>query len=158
MNTTGVSVTPTDDGLNWLLDDFVGRVVGVNAALLISRDGLQMAYSRMTRNQADKAAALMSGLHSLARNVGGIFGARRDGFRQLIVEDAGVVAFVVSAEHPRYSGERLVGSILAVLADPTAEDGLVAHEMSELVGSLADHLATRTRGGTGPGAGSGEGR
>jgi hypothetical protein len=54
--------------------------------------------------------------------------------------------FVVSADHERHGGRGLVGTVLGVLASPDADPGVIGHEMSLLVGSVADHLATRTRG------------
>ncbi|MFA1538045.1 roadblock/LC7 domain-containing protein [Actinomadura monticuli] len=150
-----VTSTPADDGLSWLLDEFVGRVIGVTAALLVSRDGLKMAAARLADDQADKAAAWVASLHSLARSAGAISGVTASGFRQAVIEDDGVLVFVVSAGYERHGGAGLVGSVLGILASPDADPGVIGHEMGLLVGSVADHLATRTRGGAHLGAGGG---
>lgn len=146
MTPISATSTPTDEGLSWLLDEFVGRVIGVTAGLLVSRDGLKMAAARLADDQADKAAAWLASLHSLARSAGAISGIKASGFRQAVIEDDGVLVFVVSADHERHGGRGLVGTVLGVLASPDADPGVIGHEMSLLVGSVADHLATRTRG------------
>ncbi|GAA1801635.1 roadblock/LC7 domain-containing protein [Actinomadura chokoriensis] len=138
--------TPADEGLSWLLDEFVGRVIGVTAALLVSRDGLKTAAARLADDQADKAAAWVASLHSLARSAGAISGLKTSGFRQAVIEDDGVLVFVVSADYERHGGTGLVGSVLGVLARPDSDPGVIGHEIGLLVGSVADHLATRPRG------------
>ena len=143
------SSVPVDEPLGWLLSKFVERVTGVNGALLVSRDGLKMAAAGLGPDQADKAAAWTAGLHSLARSAGSISGSASGGFRQAIVEDDGVLVFVMSADHAvgEQAGDRtaLVGSVLGVLASPGADPNTVGFEMSLLVKSVADHLVTATR-------------
>lgn len=138
------------EGLSWLLEEFTGRVTGVTGAVLVSRDGLKMAMSGLGRDEADRAAAWMSSLHSLARSAGTLIGAPDDGFRQAIIEDGNVLVFVVSADHAATAGTageaELVGSVLGVLAEPDADPGVVGYEMSLLVKSVAEHLVTETRG------------
>ncbi|MFG2245815.1 roadblock/LC7 domain-containing protein [Spirillospora sp. NPDC048823] len=145
------TVAPVDDGLGWLLTRFVERVAGVSGALLVSRDGLKMAVSGLDIDQADKAAAWMASLHSLARSAGPISGSASGGFRQAVVEDDGVLVFVMSADHAvaGQTSDRigLVGSVLGVLAHPDADPNTVGFEMGLLVKSVADHLVTATRSG-----------
>jgi predicted regulator of Ras-like GTPase activity (Roadblock/LC7/MglB family) len=150
---------PADETLSWLLDKFVERVTGVASALLVSRDGLKMATAGLATDQADKAAAWVSSVHSLARSAGSISGAASGGFRQAVIEDDGVLVFVTSADHAaagpaagpaagRAGAEAgLVGSVLCVLAQPGADPNTIGFEMGLLVNSVADHLLTTTRGG-----------
>jgi predicted regulator of Ras-like GTPase activity (Roadblock/LC7/MglB family) len=146
-----------DDGLSWLLTKFVERVTGVSGALLVSRDGLKMAVSGLQIDQADRAAAWMASLHSLARSAGSISGSGYGGFRQAIVEDDGVLVFVMSADHAvaEQTGDRtgLVGSVLGVLASPGADPNTVGFEMSLLIKSVADHMVTAIRNGERPDGG-----
>ena len=148
---TPTSSVPIDERLGWLLSKFVERVTGVNGALLVSRDGLKMAVSGLGTDQADKAAAWTASLHSLARSAGSVSGSASGRFRQAIVEDDGVLVFVMSADHAiaGQAGDRtaLVGSVLGVLASPGADPNTVGFEMSLLVKSVADHLVTATRNG-----------
>ncbi len=140
---------PIDDRLSWLLNKFVEQVTGVTGALLVSRDGLKMAVSGLGTDQADKAAAWVASLHSLARSAGTISGSASGGFRQAIVEDDGVLVFVMSADHAAAghptAGRGLVGTVLGVLARPGADPNTVGFEMGLLVKSVADHLVTATR-------------
>ncbi|WP_433476506.1 roadblock/LC7 domain-containing protein [Spirillospora sp. CA-142024] len=146
------TAVPADETLSWLLDKFVQKVTGVTGALLVSRDGLKMAVSGLGTDQADKAAAWVSSLHSLARSAGSISGSPSGGFRQAIIEDAGVLVFVTSADHAAArqtetrAESRLVGSVLGVLAQPGADPDTIGFEMGLLVKSVADHLLTSTRG------------
>lgn len=142
---------PADERLSSLLDRFVERVTGVASALLVSRDGLKMAAAGLGTDQADKAAAWVSSVHSLARSAGSISGAASGGFRQAVIEDAGVLVFVTSADYAAagraQAGAGLVGSVLCVLAQPGADPNTIGFEMGLLVNSVADHLLTATRGG-----------
>lgn len=142
---------PTGDALSWLLQEFTGRVAGVTGALLVSRDGLKMAVSGLATAGADRAAAWMSSLHSLARSAATLVDAQDGGFRQVIIEDAGVLVFVVSADFATTTGSGaepdLVGCVLGVLAEPDADPGVVGYEITLLVKSVAEHLTTRVRDG-----------
>lgn len=142
---------PADETLSWLLDKFVDRVAGVTSALLVSRDGLKMAAAGLGTDQADKAAAWVSSVHSLARSAGSITGSVPGGFRQAIIEDDSVLLFVTSADHAAAgqtgAGSGLVGTVLCVLAQPGADPDTIGFEMGLLVKSVADHLLTATRGG-----------
>jgi predicted regulator of Ras-like GTPase activity (Roadblock/LC7/MglB family) len=147
----------TDQGLTWLLREFTGRVAGVTCALLVSRDGLAKAVSGLDDDRADRAAAWVSSLHSLARSAATVAGAQDGGFRQVVIEDAGVLVFVVSADHAATtetgSESGLVGCVLGVLAEPDADLGVVGHEITLLVNSVGEHLTTPTRGGRNTGEG-----
>ncbi len=144
----------TADGLDWLLQEFTGRVAGVTHAVLVSRDGLKMAVAGLDTAEADRAAAWMSSLHSLARSAGTLIGAPDGGFRQVVIEDAGFLVFVVSADFAAAArpslksgaGSGLVGCVLGVLAEPGADVGVVGYEIALLVKSVTEQLTTPTRG------------
>jgi predicted regulator of Ras-like GTPase activity (Roadblock/LC7/MglB family) len=121
--------------LDWLLDDLVDRVVYISKAVILSRDGLTIAASaRLSKEDADHLSAAAAGFQSLARGVGRHFGGGPA--RQIIVEMESEFLFVTAA------GE---GSCLAVLADASADVGLVAYEMAVLVKRVGEHLAVSPR-------------
>lgn len=61
---------------NWLLDDFVSRVPNIRHVVLLSADGLAVgASSEQDRADAERLAAIASGLHSLAKGMSAQFSA-----------------------------------------------------------------------------------
>jgi predicted regulator of Ras-like GTPase activity (Roadblock/LC7/MglB family) len=121
--------------LDWLLNDLVSRVVHIEKAAVLSRDGLTMgASSGLTKEDADHLSAVAAGFQSLARGAGRHFGGGRA--RQIIVEMESQFLFVTAA------GE---GSCLAVLATSSADVGLIAYEMAVLVKRVGEHLSVEPR-------------
>lgn len=122
-------------GLNWLLDDLVGRVAHVKQAVVLSRDGLTVGASEgLTREDAEHLSALAAGVQSLARGTGRHFGGGE--VRQTIIEMDAAFLFVTAAGK---------GSCLAVLAEADADVGLIAYEMAVLVKRVGHHLASQPR-------------
>jgi len=109
--------------VNWLVTGFVEEVPGVAHAVVVSADGLPMAFSRgFPQDRADQLAAIAAGLISLTQGSARVF------------EGGEVVQTLVEMRH----GLMLVmsisdGSCLAVLAAPDCDMGLVAYQMTILV-------------------------
>ena len=121
--------------LDWLLDDLVSRVVHIEKAVILSRDGLAIGASAgLSKEDADHLSAAAAGFQSLARGVGRHFGGGPA--RQIIIEMESEFLFVTAA------GE---GSCLAVLATAAADVGLVAYEMAILVKRVGEHLGVNPR-------------
>jgi predicted regulator of Ras-like GTPase activity (Roadblock/LC7/MglB family) len=121
--------------LDWLLNDLVARVVEIEKAVILSRDGLAIGASAgLSKEDADHLSAVAAGFQGLARGAGRHFGGGRAS--QIIVEMESKFLFVTAA------GE---GSCLAVLATATADAGLVAYEMAVLVTRVGEHLAVMSR-------------
>lgn len=121
--------------LDWLLDDLVTRVVHIEKAVILSRDGLAIGASAgLGKEDADHLSAVAAGFQSLARGVGRHFGGGPA--RQIILEMESQFLFVTAA------GE---GSCLAVLASSAADVGLVAYEMAILVKRVGEHLGVSPR-------------
>ncbi|HEX3926074.1 MAG TPA: roadblock/LC7 domain-containing protein [Streptosporangiaceae bacterium] len=121
--------------LDWLLDDLVSRVVHIEKAVILSRDGLAIGASAgLSKEDADHLSAAAAGFQSLARGVGRHFGGGPA--RQIIIEMESEFLFVTAA------GE---GSCLAVLATAAADVGLVAYEMAILVKRVGEHLSVHPR-------------
>lgn len=121
--------------LGWLLRNLIDRVPHTRSAVLLSADGLAVAVHGLDRGDADHLAAIASGLFSMARSAGAMFGTS-PGVRQVLAELDDALLFVSSAGH---------GSVLTVLADKEAEAGALGYAMLEFVNSLQSSLATPDR-------------
>ncbi|MET9344632.1 MULTISPECIES: roadblock/LC7 domain-containing protein [unclassified Nonomuraea] len=121
--------------VNWLVSGFVEEVPGVAHAVVVSSDGLPMAFSRgFPKDRADQLAAVAAGLISLVQGASRVF------------EGGGVTQTVVEMQH----GLLLVmsisdGSCLAVLAAPECDMGLVAYQMTVLVERAGQVLTPAVR-------------
>jgi len=122
-------------GLDWLLDDLLGRLPGADRAIVLSADGLLIGRSSsLLRDDADHLSAVASGLQSLARGAGRHF----DGgtVRQTIVEMDRAFLIVTAAG---------AGSCLAVLAEADADLGLLAYEMNLTVKRVGAYVSPKPR-------------
>lgn len=123
--------------LNWLLDDLISRVAPIHKAVVLSRDGLTMGASGLSREDAEHLSAIAAAFQSLARGAGTQFGGGPP--RQTIVEMNSAFLFVTDA------GE---GSCLAVVSGANADVGMIAYEMAVLVKRVGQHLSVDSRSGT----------
>lgn len=129
--------TTTDTSLTWLLENLLQRTPGTRHALVLSRDGLKLCWSdSLTLDQADQLSAISSGMQALAQGASVEFGDGTGGVRHSMTEFHGGLLFIVEA------GE---GAHLAVVADDTADPGVVGHHMDELVEQIGDHLRAEPR-------------
>jgi predicted regulator of Ras-like GTPase activity (Roadblock/LC7/MglB family) len=119
VNTQG---RPVQD-LNWLVTNFVDRVPDVAHAVVVSSDGIPLAFSAgFPQDRADQLAAVTSGLASLTQGASRVF---EGGIVvQTVVEMEAGVLVVMAISH---------GASIAVLASPTSDLGLIAYEMALLV-------------------------
>jgi uncharacterized protein len=115
-------VRPGQD-LNWLISAFADRVPSVAHALVVTSDGLPLAFSQgLPPERVDQLAAVASGLTSLVEGAARIFGGG-GAVNQTVVEMRQGLLIVMSVTG---------GSTLAVLADSDCDMGLVAYEMALL--------------------------
>jgi uncharacterized protein len=120
---------------DWLITEFVRGTPGVAHAVVVSADGLRIASSEgFPDDRADQLAAVAAGLLSLT------VGASR------VFEGGAVTQTVVEMER----GLMLVmaisdGSVLAVLASPECDMGLVAYQMTLLVDRAGQALTPAIR-------------
>lgn len=125
----------TVQDLDWLVTDFVDRVRDVAHAVVVSADGLPLAFNtRFPRDHADQLAAVTSGLASLTQGAARVFAAGR--VIQTAVEMEAGLFVVMSISN---------GSSLAVLATAGCDLGLVAYEMSLLVERVGRELTPASR-------------
>jgi predicted regulator of Ras-like GTPase activity (Roadblock/LC7/MglB family) len=121
--------------LNWLINNFVDQVPKVAHAVVLSSDGLVMAYSDgLARDRADQLAAVACGLASLTVGAAKIF----DGgsVTQTIVEMKRGFLFVMQISD---------GSVFAVMAAPECDMGLVGYQMTLVVERTGDVLTPSLR-------------
>lgn len=126
---------PASSGLEWLLDDLVGRVAGGRHAVLFSVDGLVLGASRnLSQADGEHLAAAAAGLASLARSTGRRFEAGE--VRQTVVE-LSEAYLLITAAGPR--------ACLAVFTGPETDLGLLAYEAALLVARVGEHMSTEMR-------------
>jgi uncharacterized protein len=127
--------------LNWLVTNFVERVPSVAHAIVVSSDGLPMAYSHgFPPDRVDQLAAVTSGLTSLTQGASRMF---EGGVVTQTVVDMQRGLLIVMAISD--------GSSLAVLAASDCDMGLVAYEMALLVERVGGALTPQVRGARSPG-------
>ena len=127
--------------MDWVVNDLVRRVDGINQAVVLSRDGLTLGASQgLGREDADHLCAVTAGLQSLAREAGERFGGGQ--LRQTIVEMETALLFAIEA------GE---GTCLAAVCSADAKPGLIAYETGKLVKRIRQHLAADPRPAESPG-------
>jgi predicted regulator of Ras-like GTPase activity (Roadblock/LC7/MglB family) len=127
--------TDTAGQLSWLLDNLVDQVEAVEQALVLSRDGLVVAFSRgLTREESEHLSALAAGVQSLARGTGERF--RGGKVRQTIIEMEHAFLFVIAAGK---------GTCLAVLTSEDPNVGVIAYEMAMLVRRMGKYPAAEPR-------------
>ena len=125
----------TVQDLDWLVTDFVDRVRDVAHAVVVSADGLPLAFNaRFPRDHADQLAAATAGLASLTQGAARSFQAGQ--VIQTAVEMEAGLFVVMSISN---------GSSLAALAASECDLGLVAYEMSLLVERVGRELTPAAR-------------
>ena len=109
--------------LSWLLNGFVRKVPGITEAVVLSADGLPIALSEdLSREAAERCAAVASGLIGLAYGAAGRFGGGM--VNGIIVEMDQAFLFVTGISD---------GSALAAIAESGSDVGLVGYEMAVFV-------------------------
>ncbi|HWE91047.1 MAG TPA: roadblock/LC7 domain-containing protein [Pseudonocardiaceae bacterium] len=126
---------PADADLDWLLESLTERVVGAQHAVVLSADGLLIGRSSgLSKDDSDQLAAMASAFQSLARGTGRHFGG--GAVRQTIVEMEHAFLFVTAAGQ---------GACLAVLAEESADMGMIAYEMNLMVKRVGLYLSSAPR-------------
>ena len=125
-----------NNDLSWMLDSAL-EIPGALHAVLISADGLQRARSKdVSKDDADKAAAAMSGLQSLSRSLAFFCDGTDLRWQQTLVEFDGGWIFLISAG---------AGAYLAVSASSDVDMADITFRMQQLVGQLGKVLTAPPR-------------
>lgn len=123
-------LSSTASNVNWLLRQFATNTTGVAHAIAVSSDGLLMAVSSdMDRATADRLAAIITGMRSLADGSARLLGA--GAVQQVIVELGNAFFFVASI-----SG----GAALGVVSSKESDLGQVGYEIALLVDRVGPQL------------------
>ncbi|RRO13725.1 roadblock/LC7 domain-containing protein [Saccharopolyspora rhizosphaerae] len=122
--------------LGWMLDEAL-RVPEAKHAILLSSDGLLIAHSAdITRDEAERHAAAMSGLQSLARANAAFCGSTEKAWQQTITEyDHGYI-FLVAAGPRAY---------VAASAGAGVDVETMTHRLVVLVQRLGTELSADLR-------------
>ena len=138
MSEEGAPVSPLDrppQDVNWLVTEFVERVPSIAHAIVVSSDGLPMAFSEgIPTDRVDQLAAVTSGLTSLTQGAARIF--QGGAVTQVVVEMQEGLLIEMSISS---------ASTLAVLAAADCDLGLVAYEMTLLADKVRGTLTPATR-------------
>jgi predicted regulator of Ras-like GTPase activity (Roadblock/LC7/MglB family) len=132
---TETSRTSSMHNLAWLLDEFKRDTPDVHTAMAVSIDGISTFTNKgVAVADAERLAAITSGFHSLALGIGAHF----DGgvVKQVVAELDRLLLFVAAAGR---------NTLLAVLASPGADAGIVGYEMTLLARRVGDYFATPSR-------------
>ncbi len=117
--------------IDWMLNRFVEETPGVLCTQTVSADGMDLAHSTaMTQMQADQMGAIASGLASLTESAAESFGILPV-VRQVIEAAGGWI--LITRISSRAS--------LMVLAEHSADLGLVGYEMSRLADQAGEVLS-----------------
>ena len=133
--TTVTTLSQEARDLSWLVSAFAERVPGVAHAVVVSSDGLLVAISdHLPRDNADKLAAVTSGLMSITAGAAQMFDG--DIVKQTVVEMGRGYFLVMQIRD---------GSILATLAGADADIGVVGYEMARLAKQAGEMLTPALR-------------
>ncbi|MEW1891949.1 roadblock/LC7 domain-containing protein [Streptomyces sp. NPDC048567] len=124
--------SPTD--LSWILSDFAGRIPEVTQAIAVSVDGLALAYTGVERDDADRLAAIASGVVNLLSAAAQLTDTDPVEHSLTAMEGGYMFSMAVSS-----------GASLLVMTTRDADIGEVSYMMSELINQVGDSLSPQVR-------------
>ncbi|MCC5037228.1 roadblock/LC7 domain-containing protein [Streptomyces sp. WAC 00631] len=126
----------TANELGWMLDEVL-KVPEARHAILLSADGMLRAHSEgITRDEADRQAAALSGLQSISRSTAEFCVREESPWQQTLVEFANGYVFLIAAG---------TGAYLAVSASQNVDMEAVTYRMHKLVDRLGKELTSPPR-------------
>jgi predicted regulator of Ras-like GTPase activity (Roadblock/LC7/MglB family) len=122
--------------LGWMLDEVL-KVPEARHAILLSADGMLRAHSQgITRDEAERQAAALSGLQSISRSTAEFCVHEPTAWQQTLVEFVDGYVFLVAAG---------AGAYLAVSATQNVDMEAVTYRMHKLVDRLGKELTSPPR-------------
>jgi predicted regulator of Ras-like GTPase activity (Roadblock/LC7/MglB family) len=122
--------------LGWMLDEVL-KVPEARHAILLSADGMLRSHSQgISRDEAERQAAALSGLQSISRSTAEFCGDESTPWQQTLVEFANGYVFLVAAG---------TGAYLAVSATQHVDMETVTYRMQKLVDRLGKELTSPPR-------------
>lgn len=129
-----MTTPPTAGSLSWLLSDFARRLPEVTHAIAVSVDGLALAFTGMDRDDADRLAAVSSGIVNLL-----------SGAAQLLETDPVEHSLTAMEGGYLFSMSVSSGASLVVSTTRDADIGEVSYMMAELINQVGDALSPEVR-------------
>lgn len=129
-----MTTPPTAGSLSWLLSDFARRLPEVTHAIAVSLDGLALAFTGMDRDDADRLAAVSSGIVNLL-----------SGAAQLLETDPVEHSLTAMEGGYLFSMSVSSGASLVVSTTRDADIGEVSYMMAELINQVGDALSPEVR-------------
>ncbi|MDX3342681.1 roadblock/LC7 domain-containing protein [Streptomyces baarnensis] len=120
--------------LNWLLSGFAGRLPEVTRAIAVSVDGLALAYTGVDRDDADRLAAVASGMVNLLSAAAQL--TKTDPVEHSLTAMEGGYMFSMAVSN---------GASLLVTTTKDADIGEVSYTMSELINQVGEALTPQVR-------------
>ena len=114
---------------NWLISSFLQKTPGVEQGVIVSSDGILMATAKFDVKSAERVAAIVTGMRSLADGASKLLGK---GTLQRIIIEMGTAFLVVAAISD--------GSAFGVVCDRRSDLGLISYEMTLLVDRVGTQL------------------
>ncbi|MEV1045770.1 roadblock/LC7 domain-containing protein [Streptomyces sp. NPDC049916] len=124
--------TPSD--LSWMLGNFTQRLPEVTRAIAVSVDGLAVAYAGVERDDADRLAAIASGVVNLLSAAAQL--TETDPVEHSLTAMEGGYLFSMAISN---------GASLLVTTTREADIGEVSYLMSELINQVGDALSPEIR-------------
>ncbi|MBO8190277.1 roadblock/LC7 domain-containing protein [Streptomyces oryzae] len=129
-------MTQHQPDLSWALRDLADSIPEIRFAVVASSDGKAITAFGADPDDADRFAAIVAGLQSLAQPVAEQFPKHRGQLRLAGIEVDGGHLFVVRAGNETYLG---------VLAKTGIDQGLLGHQMRDCARRMGDLLGTVPR-------------
>ncbi|TGB12098.1 roadblock/LC7 domain-containing protein [Streptomyces sp. MZ04] len=117
-----------------VLDNNLGRIAGVQGAVLLSNDGIKLSAYQLERDQAERIAAASSGIAATMKAISREVGGGRV-IRQLVEMDDSYLCIVGCGE----------GSTLIVVTSRKARLGELGGEAVRTAQALGEWLSTPER-------------
>ncbi|KIF68681.1 dynein regulation protein LC7 [Streptomyces sp. AcH 505] len=124
--------SPTD--LSWILSGFAGRIPEISSAIAVSVDGLALAYTGVSQDDADRLAAISSGVVNLLSAAAHLTNTDPVEHSLTAMEGGYMFSMAVSS-----------GASLLVTTTRDADIGEVSYMMSELINQVGDSLSPQVR-------------
>jgi uncharacterized protein len=114
---------------NWLIANFLQKTPGVEQGVIVSSDGILMATAKFDLLTAERVAAIVTGMRSLADGASGLL---KKGLLQRVIIEMGTAFLLVAAISD--------GSAFGVVCDKRSDLGLISYEMTLLVDRVGAQL------------------
>ncbi|MFJ3977801.1 roadblock/LC7 domain-containing protein [Streptomyces sp. NPDC090021] len=130
----GTAGTAGGRELDWIISRFTARVAGVRTAVVVSADGILLASAEPEDGEADRLAAVTSGLAALGLGGAEVLGAGPVG-RTIVEMTHGTVVLTAISD----------GAVLAVLVGAECDLGFLGYHMTRLVAQCGAALTPARR-------------